>query len=98
MVLGGADVQQLAFGHGIVHFARAATGCGIAQHGNHIALRFLRVVAQRIAAAQALAELKLDMGSGRERRQRRTGRVAQFDQQRVARLGADRADAQASRT
>ena len=61
-----ADVQDVAFAHGVVHGHRAAARGRVAQHGDAIAMLLERVVAQRILAGEAARHLHVDVRAGAE--------------------------------
>ena len=46
VILGLADLEDIAFLDVVVHCIRAATRVGHAQHADEIAMRFARIVAQ----------------------------------------------------
>lgn len=68
VVLGGADLQQLA----LVHRLRAAARSRIAQHANQVAVVFLRVVAQRVLARKTTRQVHVHVRAGGKTRQGRT--------------------------
>jgi hypothetical protein len=61
MVFGRADLQHIAFVHGIVHGLRAPARSRVAQDAQHISVGFTRVVAQRILADQAAWQKHIDV-------------------------------------